>query len=96
MWISRRPPTYSIYNKQNQVIGKLPLWMFWYEQSESKFVTKGTMTEPMETRLPTPRMEIFISSTPGENLEEISSDDQLEIIKASYENEISRLHEAYQ
>lgn len=70
--------------------------MFWYEKSENKFVTKGIMTEPMEIPLPTPRMEIFISSTPKENLDEISSEDQLEIIKASYENEISRLHEAYQ
>lgn len=71
--------------------------MFWYEKSENKYATTGTMTEPMEIHLPTaPRTEIFVPTAPIEYIEEMSSDDQIEIIKATYENEISRLHESYQ
>lgn len=54
------------------------------------------MTDPMEIRLPTTKTEIFVPLKPVEHLEEISSEDTIEILKATYETEISRIHEAYQ
>jgi hypothetical protein len=108
--MSRTPPTFLIYNNKHQSIGKLPLLMFWYDKLESTQATKGTskvkqlmeienfgvcvlVTMPMESRVPTQKIEVFM---PPRTEQLDSSDDQIEVIKATYENEIVRLHETYQ
>jgi hypothetical protein len=54
------------------------------------------VTIPMETRVPTPNVETFIPSGTGENVGINASDDYIEVMKTTYENEIARLHETYQ
>lgn len=55
---------------------------------------------PIETRVPTPKIipnpiiEVIIPNT---TMDETNSfDNDIEVVKASYENEIAQLHENYQ
>jgi len=56
------------------------------------------VTLPIEIpRIPTPKIEVFVPTATERFIERTSTDDeQIEIIKANYENEILRLHQEYQ
>ncbi|CAF1217839.1 unnamed protein product [Rotaria sp. Silwood1] len=108
LWNSRAPQLFSIYNTKHESIGKLPLIMFWYTKIEQTHATKCTMTIPIESDVPTPKIlpvqkseinERVISPINDEgnksNGFEIGND-RIEILKTAYENEIAKLHEDYQ
>ncbi|CAF3143203.1 unnamed protein product [Rotaria sp. Silwood2] len=108
LWISRAPQLFSIYNTKHESIGKLPLIMFWYNKIEQTHATKCTMTIPMESDVPIPKMipiqeseinEPVISPITDESNKLNGSElinDHIETLKIAYENEIAKLHEDYQ
>ena len=54
------------------------------------------VTMPTEIRLPTAKKEISMPPGTEEIIQSDSSDDQIDVIKATYESEIIRIHETYQ
>ncbi|CAF3670731.1 unnamed protein product [Rotaria socialis] len=111
-WISRTPQLFSIYDPDDESIGKLPLLMFWYNKTEQTHSTKSTMTIPMDFDESTSKVtstqhsEVTESvtmsvstKTTNDNFElNISEivDDPMELLKTAYENEITKIHENYQ
>ncbi|CAF0948780.1 unnamed protein product [Adineta steineri] len=92
-WMSHTPQTFPIYNDEDESIARLPLIMFWYNKIENTHATKCTMTNQIlgiqtYLKIPTVTNNKQNRSKPINN--------NIEILKATYENEIDKIHEKYQ